>query len=144
MQDQAGNYLFKVDNVNYRVMKMDYFEQCRIAGFIESLINPLSTAGIAAQRELFGVIQWEIEPGKFVFLDDFNLKKLLSGLDGGNLHKGMQILLQITSELMANFTNTGADNQSQTSSQQPVNESRAEDTETKTPLTQIWDKSRQT
>ena len=142
--DAAGNYLFEVEGQQYRVMKMDYFQQCYLTGLIEKLDDPFSVAGIAAQKDIFMHIQWKDGADSWVFLDEFNLTKMMSKTKGGSLRNGMKLLEVITAGLSEAFTDTGAENPQQNSSPQPEEKSMQANTGSPGLLSQTINQSRQT
>lgn len=144
LEREAGNYPFIIKGQNFRVLEKDYFQQCRMAGYIEHLNDPFSDDGINAQRRLFGEIQWESSTDKWAFLVPDQLQILMGKFKGGALKNGLDLVTEIANGLNDAFISTGAENHSQKSEAQPVESSAEANSKTKSPLTEIYEKSRQT
>lgn len=104
--DAAGNYLFSVDGRDYRVQKMDYFEQTRIINLMSTAEDPFSDAFINAQREIFPLIRHKVSESEYKPLDAGYLMIHLNSIGDKTYDVGINLFMKITEELIGNFTGT--------------------------------------
>ena len=146
MQDAAGNYLFEVGGRNYRIQKMNVFQQREFLGVIKPALDQygspdlFSTASNAAQDWLFPRIYHEDGAGWKPLALDY-LPLYLQKQTNKPLPLMNHIYITAVTVLFENFTGSGADQESANSDQQPGES--IDSSNTVSPLTEIWQQSRQ-
>lgn len=147
MQDAAGNYLFDLAGVNYRIQKMNVFQQRDFLSVIKPALDQsgspdlFSPASNQAQDWLFPRIYHEDGANWKPLALDY-LPMYLQKQSNKPLPLMNQIYITAVTVLFENFTVTGKDQESANSDQQPGEST--DNSSTASPLTETWQQSRQT